>query len=108
MGTGTGAAAKLALSRAGVSTFHKAAGIDGSLRWRVLRRQIFERDGWRCGRCGKAGRLECHHVKPLHKGGAEWEPGNLMATCRSCHVEMHKRILTPAERKWRDLVRDLL
>ena len=34
-----------------------------------------ERAGWRCERCGKAGRLEVHHVRPLHKGGAAVRPG---------------------------------
>ena len=40
-------------------------------RWRALRLFVFNRDGWRCRVCGRAGRLECDHVVPLHRGGAE-------------------------------------
>ena len=37
--------------------------------WERIRRAAFERDGWRCCACGRPGRLEAHHVTPLHKGG---------------------------------------
>ena len=38
-------------------------------RWRKVRLKVFDRDGWRCVDCGKSGRLECDHVKPLSAGG---------------------------------------
>ena len=59
--------------------------------WARLRRQVLARDGWRCQQCGKAGRLECDHVTPLHRGGAETDPDNLQALCRSCHLEKNRR-----------------
>ena len=34
-------------------------------RWQRTRWEVFERDGYRCVRCGKAGRLECDHIVPL-------------------------------------------
>ena len=34
-------------------------------RWGIVRRRVFERDGWRCVECGKSGKLECDHVAPL-------------------------------------------
>lgn len=37
-------------------------------RWAVLRH-----DGFRCQACGKAGRLECDHVKPIDAGGESGE-----------------------------------
>lgn len=55
-------------------------------RWALLRLKVFERDGWRCRRCGRAGRLECDHVIPLHAGGAPLDLANLQALCRPCHV----------------------
>ena len=72
-----------------------------------LRRQCLERDGWRCRDCGKAGKLEAHHVKPLEAGGAD-ELDNLRALCRDCHIETHRRPEPPEVRAWRLLRRSPL
>ena len=77
-------------------------------RWEWVRHATFERDGWRCIDCGRPGRLEAHHVTPLHKGGAPYDLGNLKTLCRSCHIERHRRQLTPGEAAWRALVDDLM
>lgn len=87
------------------SRFHKA--IQGR-RWEMVRRQCFEVCGWRCTRCGHAGKLEAHHVKPLHKGGQPYDQGNLEGVCRACHLDIHKRPVSEDEQKWIDLVRDLI
>ncbi len=52
--------------------------------WAVLREQVFIRDGYRCVKCGRAGRLECDHVKPLKHGGGN-TLDNLQTLCRDCH-----------------------
>lgn len=57
-------------------------------RWRRLRLAIFERDGWRCVLCGRPGRLECDHKKPIASGGDWWDPDNLRTVCRSCHIRL--------------------
>ena len=54
-------------------------------RWRILRRRILDRDGWRCVQCGKAGRLEVDHIKPIRDGGDWWDPANLQLLCRPDH-----------------------
>ena len=54
--------------------------------WRRLRLQILERDGYRCRTCGRAGRLEVDHIKPLRHGGDEYDPGNLQSLCREDHI----------------------
>ena len=83
-------------------------------RWQAVRRAVFERDGWRCVRCGRAGRLECDHVVPL-----EWDPGQdpcavdgCQTLCRPCHVAKtaaeNRREPTPAERAWRELVAETM
>ena len=81
-------------------------------RWAAVRRAVFERDGWRCVECGKAGRLECDHVVPLDRGGDPWDPDNLQTLCRSCHIEKtrreNRREPTPAESAWRQLVAGML
>ena len=46
---------------------------------------VFDRDGWACVTCGKAGRLEADHIKPLEDGGAVYDLVNLQALCRGCH-----------------------
>ena len=58
----------------------------GSLRWDAVRRSVLKRAGYRCRRCGRGGRLEVDHVRPLHRGGAVFDLANLQALCTSCHV----------------------
>ena len=54
-------------------------------RWRAVRRAIIERDGHRCVKCHKAGRLEVDHIIPVVQGGAWWDTEGLQSLCRSCH-----------------------
>ena len=54
-------------------------------RWRVVRRLVLKRDGYRCRACHKAGRLEVDHVIPVVQGGAWWDTEGLQSLCRSCH-----------------------
>ena len=77
-------------------------------RWAVSRRAAFDRDGWRCQRCGRAGRLEVDHIIPLATGGAPYDLANLQTLCRACHI---RKTREDAEgpvpenvRCWRDLV----
>ena len=46
-------------------------------RWARVRRMVFDRDGYCCRKCGRAGRLECDHVQPLHRGGDPWKLSNV-------------------------------
>lgn len=74
--------------------------------WRRFKRGILERDGWRCVWCreqGKpgVGRLEVHHVIPLHVDETLYlEPSNCVTLCRSCHVRHHRRPETPERLAW--------
>ena len=70
------------------------AGYEGKRRyarkaWKMLRRFVLDRDGWRCTKCGRAGAMEVHHVKPIEDGGLD-EPGNLVTLCRGCHIAEHR------------------
>ena len=67
-------------------------------RWARVRREALDRDGWRCQEglnpqfkpsCGKAGRLEVHHIKPLEHGGKPFELDNLRTLCREHHIRIH-------------------
>ena len=85
-------------------------------RWQAVRLAVFERDGWRCVVCGKAGHLEADHVVPLETDPDQdpYDVAGLQTLCRSCHgrktvserpgydpeLERHRRA-------WRALILDL-
>lgn len=75
--------------------------------WQTIRRVALDRDGWRCQTCGKAGRLEVHHQRPLFAGGTN-QPDNLLTLCVPCHKAAHQRPVSPAKADWDRLVADLL
>ena len=83
-------------------------------RWVAVRRAVFERDGFRCVRCGGAGRLECDHVVPLERepGQDPYDPDGCQTLCRQCHIGKtraeNRREPTPAESAWRELVAEML
>ena len=63
---------------------------DSPTRWRMVRRQVLNRDGWRCRMCGRAaGRFEVDHIRPLHKAPEKaWDLENLQTLCPwPCHGE---------------------
>ena len=78
-------------------------------RWRIVRRRILDRDGWRCVQCGKAGRLEVDHVVPVKAGGDWWDPSNLQTLDRACHFGKSARENAhpdpPDVAAWRELLR---
>lgn len=64
-------------------------------RVRLLRREVFARDGWACAYCGRpASDLTLDHVVPRHRGGDHsWE--NLVSACKPCNHRKAGR--TPRE-----------
>ena len=79
-------------------------------RWAKVRRAVFERDGWRCRRCGKAGRLEADHVVPLDKDRKQdpYAVEGCQTLCRTCHIAKTADENTdPMRRPWRDWVREI-
>ena len=38
-----------------------------------------------CQCCGRDKELEVHHIHPVHAGGDELDPTNLITFCRDCH-----------------------
>lgn len=77
-------------------------------RWSRTRRQAFTRDGYRCQRCGKAGKLEGHHIKRLRDGGDLYDPANVETLCRDCHIREHRPDdMTPGRAEWLDFLETL-
>ncbi|MDE2901758.1 MAG: HNH endonuclease signature motif containing protein, partial [Chloroflexota bacterium] len=69
-------------------------------RWGVVRRLVLIRDGYKCRSCGRMGRLEVDHVRPLNKGGDAWDLGNLQTLCRGCHIAKTRRENERPPRSW--------
>lgn len=66
--------------------------------WRLLARQVRERDNFTCQNCGVHGprdkvALHVHHIKPRGRGGSD-DPSNLITLCSKCHAEQphHERL----------------
>ena len=79
-------------------------------RWNRTRRRVFDRDGYRCRSCGKAGRLECDHVTPIQHGGDPWDMANLQTLCAPCHIRKTRAEWEadhPERAAWRALVAEL-
>ena len=79
----------------------------------MLRKLAKDRDGWRCVKCGRAGRLEVDHIVPVFKGGAMWELDNLQTLCRTpCHFAKsageRSRPKSAAVQEWAKLVNELV
>lgn len=59
-----------------------------SKRWGRVRVSVFDRDGWKCTSCGRRGRLECDHLKPIVEEGDWFDLANLRTLCRGCHIRI--------------------
>ena len=76
-------------------------------RWQAARRAAFERDKFRCTSCGRSGRLEAHHLVRLEDSGDPYALENLATRCRSCHIQEHRKTLSPDEKAWREMVEEI-
>lgn len=59
-----------------------------SWRWDKLSRRYRRLYG--CAECGRRDGTQLHHVIPLSKGGAEYDPSNLQVLCEAHHAEAHR------------------
>ena len=56
--------------------------------YQELKRQMLQRDNWRCQACGSRTSLEVHHLKfRSHQG--EHSEHNLITLCTFCHRQVH-------------------
>lgn len=55
-----------------------------SLWFQRIKHRALQNAGFRCQKCGKAGRLECDHITPLVKGGKN-TLANVQMLCLACH-----------------------
>lgn len=61
-------------------------GAPRSGQWPRVRREHLAKQPV-CQACGRAKTLEVHHIQPLHEGGQELDPSNLITLCGDpCHI----------------------
>jgi 5-methylcytosine-specific restriction endonuclease McrA len=58
-------------------------------RWQRMRLLVLNRDGWRCWRCGGPAR-EVHHLRPISRHGASYDPRHLGAACHPCNLAVRE------------------
>lgn len=75
--------------------------------WQRIRREALDRDGSRCRDCGKAGRLEVHHLRALLDGVSN-ALENLLTLCVVCHLARHRRPTSPEKEAWALMVKELV
>ena len=88
-----------------MSRHHRDRGGAKGPAWERQRRAVFDRDRWRCQKCGRPGKLEAHHVVEIAHGGSN-DLGNLRTLCRSCHIAEHKPSEPQSSQEWLALMRE--
>ncbi len=82
-------------------------------RWKALRMQALERDGWQCVQCGSRMRLECDHIEPVRdRPDLAYTLSNLQILCARHHaqktrIEVGHAPLSKPRQQWRNLLRDM-
>lgn len=69
-----------------------------SAAWAAIKKQIHERDKYTCQKCLKSPSEHIHHL--TYKNLGNEKPEDLLAVCEACHVEIHKKKLTPHNPKY--------
>lgn len=83
------------------------------MRWKTLRMQALERDGWACVQCGERRRLEVDHVLPVKTHPElSYSLANLQCLCGRCHsrktrIEIGLGRPDPKREAWKALVQDM-
>jgi 5-methylcytosine-specific restriction endonuclease McrA len=88
-----------------------SAAVIRSARWKVVRKQAKDRDGWKCVQCGARGRLEVDHIQPVRTHpDLAYELTNLQTLCTPCHsrktrIEVGMGKPNPERDKWLELLK---
>jgi hypothetical protein len=62
-----------------------------TLYWKMLGRYVRLLHGGRCDRCGRASRLQVHHLTYDHVGAEYRHPDDLAVLCDECHAAAHNK-----------------
>ncbi|KGB81965.1 MAG: HNH endonuclease signature motif containing protein [Pseudomonadota bacterium] len=103
----------MGLNRKRTDYARHSAKVTRGPRWKALRMQALDRDGWQCVQCGARHRLEVDHIEPVRdRPDLSYSLGNLQCLCGRCHarktrLEVGHTPLPPERQKWRNLLRDM-
>lgn len=81
----------------------KVVALVRSGRWPTVRKHHLEKEPF-CQSCFRENDLEVHHILPVHAGGDELDPDNLITFCRDCHFVVGHAC---DWKSWRPEVKDL-
>ena len=93
--------------------FRPSAKVQKSKRWKALRLVAIRRDGWRCVKCGRYGRMEVDHIESVRTAPEKaFDLANLQTLCPSCHgkktrLELGFDPISPEREKWRKALTDI-
>ena len=76
----------------GVSSFHHL--IRGTAKWANWRKEVYERDGYKCLDCGSSVALEPHHILPVRDKKHRhllFNSKNGITLCRECHQKTFRK-----------------
>lgn len=63
-------------------------------RYHDWRKQVFERDKFKCQKCGNSGWLQAHHITPISVDESKiWDVDNGLTVCIPCHEKIHGRFI---------------
>jgi predicted HNH restriction endonuclease len=60
-----------------------------------LRKQVLQRDGWKCQFCGSRQNLHVHH-RQLRSQQSDDDDSNLITLCAECHELIHRKLAPPS------------
>lgn len=97
------------------NSYKRASDAIRGPRWDVVRFEAKRRDGFKCVDCGKRGRLEVHHVKPVRTHPQlAFELSNVKTLCVACHARVtrlengwHEQFADPKRAAWRALIDEM-
>lgn len=82
-------------------------------RWKAMRNQALDRDGWACVQCSTRMRLEVDHIEPVRaRPDLSYVLANLQTLCGRCHarktrIEVGMGQPDPAREAWKSLLRSM-
>lgn len=64
-----------------------------SVEYKKWRQQVYERDNYKCTKCGNKNNLNAHHIKSWkHHPELRYDINNGITLCEECHIKLHQNL----------------